>query len=125
MHWNKWWLKEAIKLKYWRKVKAVMLFLQDNIAIHNVQVAVAEVANCSFELLPHPLIHQTQLHLTSFCFLNSNPTCMVTILETIMSSYLLWQSFWRTKIQPSVMSLQCFEHCRTKFIDIKVGYIEK
>lgn len=47
-------LKEAIKQKRPGKLRAGVLLLQDNAPVHTAQVAVAEAANCGFELLPHP-----------------------------------------------------------------------
>ena len=52
-------LKEAIKLKYREKLRACVILLQENVPIHTDQVAVAEAANCSFELLSILLIYQT------------------------------------------------------------------
>ena len=44
-------LKDAIKCKIRRKLRALVLLLQDNMHIYTAQVAVAEPANCGFECL--------------------------------------------------------------------------
>ena len=87
-------LKEAIKLKCRGKLKADVLLLQDNVPIHTAQVDSSWSSQLWFWIaIPSPLTHQTQLHLTSSCFLNTNLTCMVAISETMMRSYMLLRSF--------------------------------
>ena len=46
-------LKEVIKEKCRRKLRAGVLLLQDNASVHTAPVAVYEAANCGFELLSH------------------------------------------------------------------------
>ena len=92
-------MKEPIKSKRWGKYRESMLLLQDNTPHHTAQVDVVEAANCGLKLLSCPLYSPGLAHLTSSCFLNSNPTSVVATLETIMKSYVLWRRFWRTKIR--------------------------
>ena len=44
-------LKKVIKSKRRGKLRAGKLLLQDKVLVHIAQVAVAEIANCGFELL--------------------------------------------------------------------------
>lgn len=92
-----------------------MLLIQDNAPIHTAQVAVAEAANCGFELLPLPFTHQT-----SSCFFNSNLTCMFTILETMIRSCAV-EEF----LEDQDATFFCDEICWTKCIAVKGEYIEK
>ena len=46
-------LKKAIKPKYWRKLSADVLLLQDNTPIQKAQTAEPEAANYCFELLTY------------------------------------------------------------------------
>ena len=59
-------LKEAIKSKYWGKLRAGVHLLQDNAPIHTGSVAVVKAANCGFKFLTHPYdsaeLAQSELH---------------------------------------------------------------
>ena len=61
----------------------------------NVELSRRQMCSCS------SLTRPFTMHLTSYCFLNSNPTDVITILETIMKLYAQWRSFRMTRTSPS------------------------
>ena len=73
--------------KYRGKLWAGMHLLQDNAPIHIARVAVAEVANCGFELSPTPF-YSPYSALSDFFSLT-----VVVILKTIVMLYMLWRFF--------------------------------
>ena len=97
-------LKETVRLKRRGNLKAVVLLLQDNTPFHTSQVSVAEAANRGFKLLVHPP-YLPHLDATYFFLLPRLPS---HILEIMVRLYVLWKSFWKTRIpSSSMMGLQC------------------
>lgn len=111
---------EAIKLKHGEKLRIGVLLLQNNTSIHTAQVAVGEVVNCSFELLPHPPYSPDLVPSDFFlfpklksklhgCHFGNNDEIICTVEE-----------FFEIRTPPSsMMGLQSLS------IDVKGDYIEK
>ena len=109
-------MKEAIKTKRRKKLWAGVFLL---LLVHSGQVVVAEVANCSFELLPHPSYSPDLALFDIFLFPK-------------LKSYLRGCYFGNNDVDEfwGDMDANCnwtvtFEHRWIKCIDVKGDYIEK
>ena len=49
-------------------------------------------------------LHQV-IHLTFFCFRNSNPTCVVTILEIMIKSHVVRRCFWKVVFLTEILRI--------------------
>ena len=61
------------------KLRVAARLLLDNTPVHTAQALVDETY---FECLSYPRTHKLESILASSCSLNSNPACLVEILET-------------------------------------------
>ena len=98
-------LKKEIKLKCRENLRAGVLLLQNNVPIHTAQAAVAEAANCGFELLLHPS-YLPDLVPSGF-FLFSKLKIHLCGRHFGMRAYMSLKRFWRHRMPPSsTMGLQ-------------------
>ena len=103
-----------------------MLLFQDNVPVHTAPVAIAEAANCGFELLPHRsdssdfapsdffMFPKLKSHLRSPYFgINDEAICTV-------------EEFWVDKNTTFFQEwIAMLEHHWSKCIDIKCDFMEK
>ena len=96
-------LRQEIVRKRRGKLTQGVLLLHDNAPAHTSQIAMAAATDCGFEILPHPPYSPDLAPSDIYLFPKLKPSFVVHILEARKVSWRRSMSFWRTKIESSIL----------------------